>query len=96
MLRLDSPVDYAEIGTLNLATHSPNTLEVDDVMLTVAGWGTTSEGGDGSTVPMHVDVPYARPYVPNAECDASYGWVGLVPLALLKWRHGLLMCESHE
>ena len=37
--------------------------------LTVSGWGTTSEGGQASDVPLRVRVPI----VSNAQCNAAYG-----------------------
>ena len=46
--------------------------------LTVAGWGTTSEGGSLSDVPMRVDVPV----VSHAQCEVAYG-AGVIAAGML-------------
>ena len=67
LLELDADVEGYEEVTLAGAADSG--LESAGVPLTVAGWGTTSEGGSLSDVPMRVDVPV----VSHAQCEVAYG-----------------------
>ncbi|KAL3926562.1 MAG: hypothetical protein SGPRY_003242, partial [Prymnesium sp.] len=53
LLQLASSVDYPPVGSL----HDFSDPSFNTTLLTVAGWGATSSGGLGSSVPHHVQVP---------------------------------------
>lgn len=53
LLELASPVGYPFADSLQQATDD----RFNTSLLTVAGWGATSSGGVGSSVPHHVQVP---------------------------------------
>jgi len=68
LLQLSAPVGYQPISLLTLEQSSA-TLMQSGAMLTVAGWGTTSQGGSLSNTALKVSLPV----VSNAECSQAYG-----------------------
>jgi trypsin len=66
VLKLESPI--TGIQPINLAAASQDNLETPGRKLTVAGWGTTSEGGTGSDRMLEVRVPV----VSDAGAQAAY------------------------
>jgi len=68
ILILETEIEEAE-GSIAYSEIAEAGLEPEDLeMLTVTGWGTTSEGGSLSNILQKVDVPY----VPNDRCADEY------------------------
>lgn len=67
VLQLESKVQTEPIGFLT--SSSDPALDAPGVVATITGWGATSEGGSGSTLLRHAQVPI----ISDSNCRASYG-----------------------
>jgi len=65
LLEMDTPVSYRPIDLIDDAV---STIATPGKLMTVAGWGTTSESGSLSDEAMEVQVPV----ITNAQCTSDY------------------------